>query len=293
MKLKTNLQLINAAEKFCHIHHKDPLLALEILYFLSSKIKNLIDYVELMHQPIDVNQTDYQTILNQVCLQNIPLARIFKKTYFYHRLFIVNDQVFIPRQETELVVKTLIDQIKNYHLENDTYLDLCTGTGIIAITTKLAIPQLKEVVAVDLSTHACINARINCEQHQTAIKVIEADWYQFLLKHHSFDIISANFPYVGINDPIANNLLANEPHLALFAENDGWSFYQLLLDFLSTYEKQSKWKIVVLETSAYHYKQWAKVQQQFKNWDFELIYDFNQHLRVVVIRSSLLKNQLL
>lgn len=150
-----------------------------------------------------------------------PLAYIVGKREFYGRDFLVDDRVLIPRPETE----TMIDVVKElretvFEKKPLKILDVGTGSGCIAVTLKLEIPEA-EVSAVDISQLALQVSRKNAKRLGAKVKF----WWSTILEqvnNNDYDIIVANLPYVCIDwDWLNENDLADEPDMALYAESGG------------------------------------------------------------------------
>jgi len=163
-----------------------------------------------------------------------PLQYVLGYTWFSGMKFLVNENVLIPRPETEELCEWILElKIKNGELK---ILDIGTGSGCIAITLKKKW-RLAQVTALDISDEALEIARQNAVTNETDITFLKAD---ILLKQHfelsntRFDIIVSNPPYVkktemdGMNASVKNY----EPHLALFvAGEDPLIFYRAIADF--------------------------------------------------------------
>ena len=158
-----------------------------------------------------------------------PLAYITQKKEFYKRNFFVNEDVLIPRPETEELVENIINYINTRSPKVPLkILDLGTGSGVIAITLKLENPNL-EVYAGDISKKALKVAKKNAKKHQAEINFFATD----LLNQtgiadipSKFDIIIANLPYVA--QKFKNNSIKFEPEIALFSGEDGLDHYRSL-----------------------------------------------------------------
>ena len=151
--------------------------------------------------------------------QNKPIQYILGYSYFYDLKFNVNKYTLIPRQETELLVRKIIE--KNKIKKNINIIDIGTGTGCIAIS--IAKNLNSNVTAVDFSKEAIIVAKSNAKLNNVTIKFEELD----ILKSkneifsNKFDIIVSNPPYVTIHEKkkMLANVLKYEPYSALFIEN--------------------------------------------------------------------------
>ncbi|WP_299837018.1 peptide chain release factor N(5)-glutamine methyltransferase [uncultured Tenacibaculum sp.] len=163
-----------------------------------------------------------------------PLQYILGNTEFYGYNFEVNSNVLIPRPETE----ELITWIKESSSENDNIkiLDIGTGSGCIPITLKKEIPTA-EVFALDISEKAIETAKKNAKNNNVDVTFLLHDILSEKELENTFDIIVSNPPYVRNleKEEIKNNVLNNEPHLALFVEDDNpLIFYKRIADIAKT-----------------------------------------------------------
>ena len=115
-------------------------------------------------------------------------------------------------------------------------LDLCTGSGIISITLKKELSQFSiDVVASDISEEAIKVAKENAQSHDATIKFIQSDIFNNIAD--KFDIIVSNPPYIDRKDEVTmqDNVLKYDPHLALFAEEEGMYFYRNIIEKADNY----------------------------------------------------------
>ena len=184
--------------------------------------------------------------------ENLPKA--YKQGWqdFYGRKFIVNRDVLIPRPETEMMVDAVLNLVGKPYLTgvkpsqavinaNDLQiLDVGTGSGCVAITLKLEIPETN-VAASDVSSLAIAVARENAENLKAEVKFIESD----LMKNIEFtpDVVVANLPYVDKNwGWLDKKALDHEPSLALYAEKNGLELIYELIE--QTAERRAKYVIL-------------------------------------------------
>ena len=169
--------------------------------------------------------------------QQKPIQYILGETEFYGLTFKVNDNTLIPRPETEELVSWVLKSVQ----ENKTIniLDIGTGSGCIAISIAKNLPNAK-VFALDVSGEALVVARENAELNQVAITFINQDILSVeaaqLLEDIKFDIIVSNPPYVRHLEKklMQTNVLENEPHLALFVDDENpLEFYKAITEFAS------------------------------------------------------------
>lgn len=170
----------------------------------------------------------WDELLDQLKLE-IPIQYLLGKTSFYGLDFIVNEAVLIPRQETEELVDWIISTVK---LENSDrplrILDIGTGSGCIAISLAKNIKNAT-VFALDVSEAALATAQKNAENNKVSVTFISQNILETVDLQQQFDIIVSNPPYVRNleKQEIKKNVLDNEPHLALFVDdNDALVFYR-------------------------------------------------------------------
>jgi release factor glutamine methyltransferase len=164
--------------------------------------------------------------------QNKPIQYILGYSWFYGMKFTVNEDVLIPRPETEELCRWIIETAK-HKAEIKNVLDIGTGSGCIAIAVKKNLSHLN-VTALDVSGKALAVAKTNAEQNQTSIHLIHADILQQPALAQRFDIIVSNPPYVLHSDKTSlhERVIKHEPHLALFAdEEDALVYYKAIADF--------------------------------------------------------------
>lgn len=174
----------------------------------------------------------WNAILQKLQLE-IPIQYILGTTHFYGLEFNVNENVLIPRPETEELVEWIISTAVNMSKsKNIKILDIGTGSGCIAISLAKNIPNA-QVFAIDISDKALATAKENADLNTVAVSFIQKNILETKDLEQQFDIIVSNPPYVRNLEKaeIKPNVLANEPHLALFVEdNDALIFYRKIAE---------------------------------------------------------------
>jgi release factor glutamine methyltransferase len=174
----------------------------------------------------------WDAILEKLQLE-IPIQYILGITHFYGLEFIVNENVLIPRPETEELVEWIISTAVNIpKFKNIKILDIGTGSGCIGISLAKNISNA-EVSAIDISDKALATAKENADLNKVAVTFIQKNILKTNDLEEQFDIIVSNPPYVRNLEKaeIKPNVLANEPHLALFVEdNDALIFYRKIAE---------------------------------------------------------------
>ena len=180
-------------------------------------------------------EVNYFKAIKKLC-QGIPIQHITHRQEFMKMTFYVDENVLIPRQDTEILVEEVIKIAKKINAKK--ILDLCTGSGAIAISLAKYIEN-SEITAVDISSKALNIAKINSKNNnvENQITFIESDLYKNLPKE-KYDIIVSNPPY--IKKEIIKKLdkeVQKEPKLALDGGYDGLDFYRKIVSKADEYLK--------------------------------------------------------
>ena len=182
------------------------------------------------------NEEKYFSLIEKHIKEDVPLSHLVGFEYFYDRKFKVTKDVLSPRMETEELIYRVVEYVKSTKKNNLKILDLCTGSGIIAITLKKELSQFSiDVVASDISAEAIKVAKENTQSHDATIKFIQSDIFDNIAD--KFDIIVSNPPYIDHKDEVTmqDNVLKYDPHLALFAEEEGMYFYRKIIEQANDY----------------------------------------------------------
>ena len=155
----------------------------------------------------------------------VPVQYIIGNVDFYGYIFDVNQNVLIPRFETELLVDKTINYIKNFFDSDINILDIGTGSGCIAIT--LAKELKLKVDAVDISKDALCVASNNAKNLGADVDFSYSDIFSNV--NESYNVIISNPPYIRYDEEIDDIVRDNEPNIALFASDDGLYFYENIL----------------------------------------------------------------
>ena len=210
-------------------------LEIESFFFLILEQSKNLKRIDLaLHPEFEFSEAEillWNGVLEQL-KQELPIQYILGKTNFYGLEFLVNPNVLIPRPETEELVDWIIKTNSNGNLSTINILDIGTGSGCIAISLAKNISEV-HVFALDISEKALATAKENAKKNQVAVTFIQKNILTTTDLEMEFDIIVSNPPYVRNLEKteIKNNVLANEPHLALFVEdNDALLFYRKIAE---------------------------------------------------------------
>ncbi len=154
--------------------------------------------------------------------QGEPVQYIVGNVNFYGYIFEVNQNVLIPRFETEQLIEKTLSFLQK---KDPAIVDLGTGSGCIAITLKKKLPE-STVTAYELSKEALEVARKNAKNLEADITFVH-DTMEHL--HGTYDVIISNPPYIAKDEEIETIVYNNEPHLALYAEDHGLYYYDKIL----------------------------------------------------------------
>lgn len=218
-----------------------------------------------LSEELSVEQENrYFYLINKNINEDTPLSHLVGFDYFYDRKFKVTKDVLSPRMETEELIYKVLEHIKKSKKDSFRILDLCTGSGIIAITLKKEIVEkYTEIVASDISEKALSIAIENANNNNANITFIKSDLFDNI--SGKFDLIISNPPYISYKDKITikDSVLNYDPHLALFAEEDGIYFYRKIIENAVHY--LSKDGVIFFEIG---YDQKEKIFELGKNNNF-------------------------
>lgn len=224
MTIKENLRI--SIQKLKENKIEEPMLKARLLlcYVLKVDKEQLMIYYDKMME--ENKKEEYQSYIQKL-VEGYPLQYITHHQEFMKLDFYVDENVLIPRADTEVTVEEVIAYCKIQEKRNLRVLDLCTGSGAIAISVKKYVPNC-EVVAVDISKGALEVAKRNAKQNDTDITWILSNLFEKI--EGCFDVIVSNPPY--IKKKIIKTLdkqVQCEPILALDGGEDGLEFYQTII----------------------------------------------------------------
>ena len=214
---------------------KEESLARFLLMYILDESPQLFSN-SLSEQISKENEEKYFSLIEKHIKEDVPLSHLVGFEYFYDRKYKVTKDVLSPRMETEELIYKVIEYVNASNKNKFKILDLCTGSGIIAITLKKELEQvLVDVIASDISEEAIEVAKENAQSHDATIKFIKSDIFNNI--DDKFDIIVSNPPYIDRKDEVTmqDNVLNYDPHLALFAEEEGMYFYRKIIEQANDY----------------------------------------------------------
>ena len=163
-----------------------------------------------------------------------PLQYVIGNVNFYGNKFYINENVLIPRFETEELVEHTTNYIKQFFTEPVDIIDLGCGSGVIGLTLEQKV-STNSVDLIDISENALEVTKINKDNLNSKANLIQSDMFENITK--KYDVIISNPPYIKTTEEIEDIVLNNEPHLALFAGVDGLDCYKKIINNLSNHMK--------------------------------------------------------
>ena len=212
-------ELIVYGKKYVHSHEAKMLLS-SILGYDSLELLNYLDVI------VDDEQVDKYKRMIDARVNNYPLQYILGDVIFHGYKFIINENVLIPRFETEELVEKVLEFIKYKFKDCKKVIDLGCGSGVIGITLAKKNSNL-EVICLDISDEALLVAEENNKILDANVKVIKGDMLEGI--NDKFDLIISNPPYIKTNEEIEEIVKNNEPSIALYGGDDGLIYYRKIL----------------------------------------------------------------
>lgn len=217
--------------------------AVNIADWVFENVTGLKKWERRLSKENELSEFEFNQLQNSLeqLLQHKPVQYILQEAWFYKMKFFVNENVLIPRPETEELVEWIIIDLKNVNSgsEAKNIIDIGSGSGCIAISLKKELPNAN-LSAMETSEKALAVAKKNAADLKAEVDFLQFDFlnekeWQRLPK---FDVIVSNPPYIPIKekDLLAKNVTSYEPGLALFVEdNDPYIFYKKIAAFSKTH----------------------------------------------------------
>ena len=231
----------------------------ESLSFVYRSLKNLsfTDFVFALQQEVTEEEEVFVKGIFQQLAAHKPAQYIIGQADFYGMQLKVDERVLIPRPETEELVELILAENPETNLS---VLDIGTGSGAIALSLAKNRPDWS-VTAADISQDALDLANENAKNQNLQIFLKKSDCFTEISE--KYDIIVSNPPYISREDEseVGLNVLNSEPHLALFADEDGLAIYRRIAEDAKDYLKDGG--KIYLEIG---YKQGQSVPELFRKY---------------------------
>lgn len=239
----------------------------------------------LLHRDDTINQSDLLRFHWAVedLKNHRPIQHIIGYTQFCDCNIKVNQHVLIPRPETEEIVLRTIERLRP--TPPASILDICTGSGCIAIALAHSFPEA-DITAIDISEEALKVAAHNAESNNTSIRFLHDDVFHPTLSLQTYDLIISNPPYIPLSErsSMDPNVTDHEPSIALFVpDNDPLCFYHRISEIAT--QHLSRNGILVLEI---HERYGNDTLELLHNKGFEatLLLDFRDRDRMIIAQKE-------
>ena len=213
-------ELLVFGKSHCHSDHAKILLA-ELLN------KNPLELLNFLEEQVDDDKVDLYKKEVLALEEGKPIQYVLGNVNFYGNKFYINENVLIPRFETEELVENTINYINKYFNHPIDIIDLGCGSGVIGLTLEKKV-STKTVDLVDISPLVLEVTTKNKDLLKSNANIIESDF--FTNTNNKYDVIISNPPYISTNEEIEEIVEKNEPHLALYAGEEGLDCYKKILE---------------------------------------------------------------
>ncbi|MFA5542546.1 MAG: peptide chain release factor N(5)-glutamine methyltransferase [Bacilli bacterium] len=235
-------------------------------------------YLNLQSEIDDELLVRLEEAISKYVNNNIPVQYIVGYTYFLGNKIFVDNNVLIPRNETEEVV---IEATKLF--PKDSFISICdvgTGSGVIAICLKKHYTN-SYVLGIDIEAKAIEVARANISNANIDVTLKKND----LLKgiEQKFDLIISNPPYIDPNEKVMGLVYDNEPHSALFSPNEGLYHYEEILKYSKTNLRKDGY--IVFEVAYNKKQEMIRLVSKFYK-EFTIMKDSHNNDRIMIIKGD-------
>ncbi len=256
MKIRELLK--NGTVKLTEYKIEDAILKVRMLLLYELQIQNEYLAVHLDEEASSEIAQNFEKHLEEL-IAGKPIQYITNSQEFFGLNFYIDENVLIPQPDTEILVEEIIEICK-YREDVPKILDICTGSGAIAVA--LAKQIKVEMVASDISSKALEIAEKNAKSHGVNIELTQSDMFEKI--NQKFDMIVSNPPYIETKTiESLSPEVKNEPQIALDGGEDGLKFYRVLAQKAKDYLKENG--VLAVEIG---YNQRESVLEIFRNAGF-------------------------
>lgn len=223
----------------------------------------------------------FNSLINRRIKEKIPVQYLTNEAFFMGEEFYVDENVLIPRPETEILVEEVLKLVSK---NNAKIIDIGTGSGCIACMIAKNL-EAASIFASDISEKALKIAELNAKKLGVKDKItfIHSDIFENIDDNENFDVIVSNPPYISILEKqnLQSEVVLHEPHLALFTEDSkGISFYEKLA--FQAKDRLNKNGYLAVEIGIYQADDVVKIFENAHFKEIQIIKDFNNIERVVI-----------
>lgn len=285
-QLQKQFEVLRWASLFLEKHGRESRVAEILLQHYLGVDRH--QFYMLMREPVPTEVVDtFKAAVEKHAITGIPVQHLTGYEMFYGREYIVNEHVLIPRPETEELVQHITQSTDTSREKPLTIIDVGTGSGIIAITLALEIPN-SIVYATDISEDALKVAKKNAKQLEANVHFLQGDFLQPAIeKGIQVDILVSNPPYIAKSEApeLSDTVKDFDPELALFAEANGLAAYQAIIDQAPKVTKTKATLVFEIgheQSEAVH----VLIQETFSESTIYTIQDINGKDRIVAAKTT-------
>lgn len=269
-------ELIVYGKEFQHSDHVKILLA-ELLNLNPLELLNHLDD-KVSTENVEIFKKELESLK-----EGKPLQYILGNVNFYGIKYEINENVLIPRYETEQLVENTINYINKFFPNSVDIIDLGCGSGVIGLTLEQKV-STNSVDLIDISEKALEVTHKNCVKLNSKANIIKSDMFSKVDK--KYDVIISNPPYIKTTEEIEDIVKNNEPHLALYAGADGLDCYKKILQNIKEHMKERC--LVAFEIGMTQKEDIEKlIQEKLENVQVETKKDLSGRDRMVFIFKNI------
>ena len=278
-------QAVHAAKQACEAQGIPAETVMSYLF----EIANMEKYNLYMQFDEEMPESLYEQFKAGVqrIIDHEPLAHILGYSWFYGYKFKINEDVLIPRYETEELVAQILARKDRYFKDQQvTAIDVGTGSGAIAISLKKEEDTIS-MYASDISEKAIAVAKENAITNDAKVEFMVGDMLEpFIERNMKVDILVSNPPYIPNDEKLETEVVDHEPHVALFGGNDGMDFYRIILK--NCHQLLKPRSFMAFEIG---FNQFAALEQEIKKYcpeaTYEIVKDINGKDRMLFVYFNL------
>ena len=233
------------------------------------------------HYEDDIDEKQFFFFWDKIL--NIPIQYVLGYGYFLGYKFILNNSVLIPRNETEELVIQIVD--KFFNKKHISVLDIGTGSGAILLTLEIMAKKRNikfKGLGIDISKEALKIANLNKEKYSLESNFLVSDVFDNLSEEDKFEIIVSNPPYIAKHEFVDERVKKNEPHLALYADNNGLYVYEKIIKTAPNHLKKNG--VIALEISPERKNGLIDlIEKNLQYNKYEFLKDINGFVRFLII----------
>ncbi len=245
---------------------------------------NPLELLTILDQKVDQNTIELYKKSLKALQENKPIQYVIGHVNFYGTDFIINENVLIPRFETEELVENVKTYLETKNIKSPKILDLGCGSGVIGLTLKKFFKNA-DVTLIDISKKALDVAKLNAKTLNLDVKFILSDWFSNI-EEEKYDIIVSNPPYIKTNEEIEEIVKDNEPHIALYGGFDGLDCYRKILKDINNYIKDDyliAFEIGYLEAESLK----ELIKEKIKNSKITIKKDLSDKDRIIFVEKNI------